>query len=101
MHTNKNQESYIHACFRITVQDHKYVHHTHMHQSQGSRSIDKCIIHACIRIMYPTPRLALFVRWFVRPSPKSTASYIWPHDMHHASCIMHHASCIMHHASCI
>ena len=25
---------------------------SHMHQSQGSRIIDKCIIHACIRIMY-------------------------------------------------
>ena len=40
----------IHACFKIKVQDHRYVHHTHMHHSQGSRNIDKCIIHSCIRI---------------------------------------------------
>ena len=36
------------ACFRTKVQDHRYVHHTHMHQSQGSRIIDMCIIQACI-----------------------------------------------------
>ena len=27
---------YIYACFRIKVQDHRYVHHTHMHHSQGT-----------------------------------------------------------------
>ena len=27
-----------------------YTHHTYMHQSQGLRNIDLCIIHACIRI---------------------------------------------------
>ena len=47
------------------TEDHRYVHHTHMHQSQGSRNIDKYIIHGCIRIMYPTPRIALFVRLLV------------------------------------
>ena len=36
---------FIHACFRIKAQDHRYVHHTHMHHSQGTRNIDKCIIH--------------------------------------------------------
>ena len=41
---------HIHACFRIKVQDHRYVHHTHMQYSQGSRNIDRCIIHVCIRI---------------------------------------------------
>ena len=46
---HQGQESYIHACFRIKVQDHRYLHHTRMHQSQGSGNIDKCIIHACIR----------------------------------------------------
>ena len=60
------QESYMHACFRIKVQYqrymhlhtcirvkvqyHRYINHTHMHLSQGSRKVDKCIIHACIRI---------------------------------------------------
>ena len=47
---HQGQESYIHACFRVKVQDHRYVHHTHMHQSQGSRIIDMCIIHTCIRV---------------------------------------------------
>ena len=58
--------SYTHACFRIKVQDHicasythasesriedhKYMHHTHMHQSQGSRITNMCIIHTCIRV---------------------------------------------------
>ena len=37
----------IHTCM---LQDHRYVHHTHMHQSQGSRIIDMCIIHTCIRV---------------------------------------------------
>ena len=32
------------------IEDHRYVHHTHMQYSQGSRNIDRCIIHACIRI---------------------------------------------------
>ena len=48
-HAYKHQESYIHACFRTKVQYHRYVHHTHMHQSQGLRNIDKCITHTCIR----------------------------------------------------
>ena len=39
----------IHTCFRIKVQDHGYVHHTHMHHSQGLRNIDICITHTCIR----------------------------------------------------
>ena len=63
---HQGQESYIHACFRIKVQDHRYasythasesrtkdhryVHHTHRHQSQGLRNIDKCIIYTCIRV---------------------------------------------------
>ena len=58
--------SYTHAS-ESRIEDHKYVHHTHMHQSQGSRNIDKCIIHACIRIMYPTPRIALFVLLLLLP----------------------------------
>ena len=48
-HAYKHQESYTHACFRTKVQYHRYVHHTHMHQSQGLRNIDKCITHTCIR----------------------------------------------------
>ena len=49
-HAYKHQESYTHACFRTKVQYHRYVHHKHMHQSQGLSNIDKCIIHAHIRI---------------------------------------------------
>ena len=52
-----------------------------MHQSQGSRNIDKRIIHACVKIMYPTPLIAFFV------GPSGT------------KCIMHHCimdKCIMH-----
>ena len=41
----------IYTYIRVKVQDHRYVHHSHMHQSQGSRNIDKCIIHGFIRIM--------------------------------------------------
>ena len=37
----------IHTCIRVKVQDHRYVHHTHIDQSQGSRIIDMCIIHTC------------------------------------------------------
>ena len=44
------QEWYIHECIRVKVQDHRYVHHTHIDQSQGSRIIDMCIIHTCIRV---------------------------------------------------
>ena len=42
--------SYTDAYFKTKVQDHRYVHYTHMHRSQGSRNIDVCIIHAYIRI---------------------------------------------------
>ena len=41
--------SYIHAS-ESRIEDHKYVHHTHMHQSQGSRITNMCIIHTCIRV---------------------------------------------------
>ena len=71
-----------------------------------------CIIHICIMatciriknicIIHPTPRIALFVRPFVRWSPKSTASYIHTPPQIHASsgswnriidlCIVHHTS---------
>ena len=32
----------------IGIKDHRYVHHTYMHQGQGSRIIDTCNIHMCI-----------------------------------------------------
>ena len=66
-----------------------------------------CIMATCIRIkniciIHPTPRIALFVRPFVRWSPKSTASYIHTPPQIHASsgswnriidlCIVHHTS---------
>ena len=41
----KHQESYIHTCFRIKVQYHRCMQHTHMHHSQRLRKVDKCIIH--------------------------------------------------------
>ena len=50
----KSHHRYMHHTY-MQLQDHRYVHHTHMHHSQGSRNIDKCIIHAsgsCIRILY-------------------------------------------------
>ena len=42
----------------IGIKDHRYVHHTYMHQGQGSRIIDTCniytcIMHTCIRIKNP------------------------------------------------
>ena len=42
--------SYTHAS-ESRIKEHRYVHHIHMYQSQGSRNIDKCIIHICVRIM--------------------------------------------------
>ena len=46
----------IHTAIRI--QDRRYMHHTYMHQGQGSRIIDTCnihmcIMHTCIRIKNP------------------------------------------------
>ena len=38
--------SYTHAS-GSRIEDHRYVHHTHIDQSQGSRIIDMCIIHTC------------------------------------------------------
>ena len=32
----------------IGIKDHRYVHHTYMHQGQRSRIIDSCDIHMCI-----------------------------------------------------
>ena len=48
--------SYTYAYFITKVQDHRYVHYTHMHQSRGSRNIDKCIIHVCIVAMWKTTK---------------------------------------------
>ena len=44
----QDQENMHHTCILQTSR----IIHTHMHQSQGSRKIDKCIIHACINASY-------------------------------------------------
>ena len=85
------------------IEDHRYVHHTHMHQSQGSRNIINAsythVSGSCI-LLLESPCSS--VRSSVRPQkvPHHTYGHMTC-IMHHASCIMHHASCIMHHASCI
>ena len=42
-------KSYTHAS-GSRIEDHRYVHHTHMQYSQGPRNIDMCIIYTCIRV---------------------------------------------------
>ena len=94
------------------IEDHRYVHHTHMQYSQGSRNIDRCIIHACIRIKDRGSQICVSythasesrieehykciihacirimyptprIALFVGPSPKSFASWMHEPFVHH------------------
>ena len=73
---------YIHACFRIKVLYHRYVHHTHMHQSQGWRIVDMCITHTCIRVKDREHRYMHHTCMYQDQGSWINASCIYVHHRH-------------------